>query len=254
MRRLVIAATAFALLGFAPSATGPEAAASEAEPTRAAGAAASGAEAVLTGCERATVDRDGAADFEARMDRVAGAARMQVRFRLQVRSKRRWVRVPAPGFDQWVTSDPGVARYVYGKRVEGLLAPGAYRVQVRFRWLDADGHAIESERDNSGVCRQPDPRPNLTLIGLRATRAGYIAQVLNNGRSPALDFSLALAVGGEPAGSVEVSGVPAHQSRFIAIPGPACAPGAEVVVEADPGQAVAEAAEDDNVLRRVCPF
>jgi hypothetical protein len=234
MRRLVIAAAAFSLLAFAPS--------------------AAAAEAVLTGCERATVDRDGAADFEARMDRVAGTARMQVRFRLQVRSKRRWVRVPAPGFDAWVTSDPGVARYVYGKRVEGLLAPGAYRVQVRFRWLDADGHAIDSERDNSGVCRQPDPRPNLTLIGLRATRSGYLAQVANSGRSPAVDFSLALTVGGEPAGSVEVSGVPAHQSRLIPIPGPACAPGGEVVVEADSGQTVAETAEDDNVLRRLCPF
>jgi CARDB len=234
MRRLVIAAAALALLAFAP--------------------AAGAAEAVLTGCERATLDRDGAADFEARMDRVAGTARMQARFRLQVRGKRRWARVPAPGFDEWVTSDPGVARYVYGKRVEGLLAPGAYRVQVRFRWLDAEGHTIESERDNSGVCRQPDPRPNLTVIGLRPTRAGYVAQVLNNGRSPAVDFTLALAVGGEPAGSVDVSGVPAHQSRFIPIQGPACAPGMEIVVEADLGQAVAESAEDDNVLRRTCPL
>jgi CARDB len=235
MRRLVTVAAALALLAFAP--------------------AAGAAEAVLTGCERATVDSDGAADFEARMDRVSGTARMQVRFRLQARnSKRRWARVPAPGFDEWVTSDPGVARYVYGKRVEGLIAPGAYRVQVRFRWLDAEGHTIESERDNSGVCRQPDPRPNLTLIGLRTTRTGYLAQVANSGRSPAVDFTLALTVGGQPAGTVAVTGVPAHQSRFIPIPGPACAPGGEVVVEADSGQAVAESAEDDNVLARTCPF
>jgi hypothetical protein len=248
MRRLVIAAAALALLGFAPAAGASE----RSDPAPGA-SSASAAEVVLTGCEKATVDEDGAADFEARMERVSGAARMQIRFRLQVQRKRRWVRVPAEGFDEWVTSDAGVARYVYDKRVEGLLAPGAYRVMVRFRWLDDDGHSVDRARDYSGVCRQPDPRPNLLVVAVRAARNGYVAQVRNNGRGPAGPFTIALTSGGRPMGSAAVPALPAHQVRFVPIRGPMCAAGSELVAEIDPDQAVDEHAEDDNVLTLPCP-
>ncbi len=75
------------------------------------------------------------------MRTVRGAARMQMRFTLQARTPdtTRWSAVAAPGFGTWVSSAPGTSRYVYTKRVEGLLAPASYRVQLRFRWLSDAG-------------------------------------------------------------------------------------------------------------------
>src|SRR5215210_4866163 len=81
------------------------------------------AKAVLAGCERATGTAGGAGVFEGQMRTLAGAARMQMRFTLQAKTpeRARWTAVQAPGFGPWVSSAPGTARYVYTKRVEGLL-------------------------------------------------------------------------------------------------------------------------------------
>jgi hypothetical protein len=76
------------------------------------------------------------ARFEADMRAIPGAARLQLRFTLQIRDDATWARVPAPTFDVWTTAALGRTRYVYDKRVSNLQ-PGAYRALVRFRWRDA---------------------------------------------------------------------------------------------------------------------
>ena len=170
----------------------------------------------LVACQSALEQSDRYAVFEGRMRSVAGDARMQMRFTLEVRDEetRRWHAVATPGFGRWVSSDPGVSRYVYTKRVENLVAPAGYRAVVRFRWLDADGHRLASQRAVSPVCSQPDLRPNLRPLDItvRATpkpdRVRYAIPVVNRGRSVAGAFELALTVGGQalPLQAVERDG------------------------------------------------
>jgi hypothetical protein len=119
----------------------------------AAPAAAPPASAELLTCDRAAL----AAAFEARMSAAADTARMRMRFTLQARTPgvRGYRRIAAPGFDAWTTSDPGVGRYVFTRRVESLIGPAQYRVRVRFRWLDASGATVARATRVSRSCRIP---------------------------------------------------------------------------------------------------
>src|SRR4051794_9493584 len=71
------------------------------------------------------------ATFEGDMRALPRARRLQMRFTLQARTPatQTWSHVAAPNFDQWVSSAPGKARYVYDKTVENL-PPGDYRALV----------------------------------------------------------------------------------------------------------------------------
>ena len=195
------------------------------------------------------------AEFQARMETVPGAQRMQMRFTLRVeRGRRGWRRVSAPGFGVWTTADPGVTRYVYTRRVEDLLGPARYRVHVRFRWLDADGHTIARDTARSRSCRQPDPRPNLTVIDLQIEPTGdperlhYAVLVRNSGRGEAEPFELEVS-GAEP---VLVDALEGREERLVELVGPACEPGWKVTATADPLDELEERSERDNALAITC--
>ena len=51
----------------------------------------------------------------------------------------------------------------------------------QFRWRDARGHTVRSERATTKVCSQPDPRPDLVVHSLKGG-AHYVAVVGNDGR------------------------------------------------------------------------
>ena len=69
---------------------------------------------------------------------------------------------------------------------QDLLAPASYRAVVDFRWRDARGKTMRTERAISPVCKQPDPRPDLVVRSVRATRTGPTsASVFNRGREAA---------------------------------------------------------------------
>ena len=97
--------------------------------------------------------------------------------------------LPAAGFGKWLTSDPGIGRYVYTKRVIELEAPATYRTIVRFRWLDAGGDRVASSKSTSATCHQADLRPNLRPLGVQAKpgadadHARYLVPVVNRGKS-----------------------------------------------------------------------
>jgi hypothetical protein len=186
---------------------------------------------------------------------------MQMRFTLQARGPdtTRWSAVAAPGFGSWVSSAPGTSRYVYTKRVEGLLAPAEYRVQLRFRWLNAAGRAIATTRRSSRLCRQPDPRPNLVVSSLavrptaRPDRYRYVAFVRNTGRSSADANQLRVAFGGLALPLAAVDALQPGEGIEVAVTGPACAEAAPVDADADAGEAVDERDEADNRFTRLCP-
>src|SRR3712207_4748596 len=124
------------------------------------------------------------------MRTVRGATRMQMRFTLLARDSRAegWGRVTGAKLDTWMTSDAGKLRYVYDKRVDGLLAPADYRVRVRFRWLGKDGGVVARARRISRVCHQRDLRPDLRLVGVQRHDGAYRVTVKNAGGSAASAF------------------------------------------------------------------
>ena len=214
----------------------------------------------LTACEHDSGAGDGVAVFDARMRSLPRTERMQLRFTLQVRTpeRRRYTTISAPGFNTWSSADPGTSRYTYTKRVENLIAPGSYRVRVRFRWLDANGDIVRSARVNSPACRQPDPRPDLSVrsVGIQSTaqpnRKRYVAFVRNTGRSSAGASSLVLTVGGALLGTMHVAGLEPGEGTLVSVEGPSCAAGDEIVAEADADDSVDERDEADNRFSRFC--
>jgi hypothetical protein len=219
------------------------------------------AKAVLAACDRGLAEEQRNAVFEGRMGALAGAERMQMRFTLQVQlpGKARWSAVAAPGWGGWVTADPGVARYVYAKRVERLAAPAAYRVVVRFRWLDAAGGTVARSRSISRACRQPDPRPDLEVRSVNVTetadpaRRSYLVRVRNTGRGAAPPSAVSLSAGGVAMAPGEAPALAPGRSALVAFEGPACAPGEALEAVADAGDDVDERDEDGNALGVPCP-
>jgi hypothetical protein len=223
--------------------------------------AAVGAGVKLVGCESSLDPMGRAATFEARMRLRKAARRMQMRFTLQTRTPEepRWRTLPAAGFGKWLTSDPGVGRYVYTKRVVSLAAPGSYRTIVRFRWLDAGGKRVASARAKSPTCRQADLRPNLRPLGVEAqagadaAHARYLVPVVNRGRSLAGPFDVVVSVDDTTLTPARAPELQPGERALVEVQGPPCAAGQMLTVDVDPTGAVDERTEADNQLSVPCP-
>jgi hypothetical protein len=234
MKRLVLIVTVLA--GLVPAAT------ASAKPR-----------AVVSACDRT----HRTAAFEGRMDTLQDAARMQMRFRLQVSTPDAplWSRVSVPGFSAWVTSDAGRTRYVYTKRVQALLAPAAYRVVVKFRWLDADGTVLRTAHATSRSCRQPDPRADLRVVSLGhplGSDGRYDITLRNAGRSDAGASVVRLALPDGTVLSADVPPIAPGSREDVFVSGPACRPGSTVTVTADATDAVDER-DEANAFTLPCP-
>jgi CARDB len=211
-------------------------------------AAAATASVTLTACQ----PRDRAAEFEARMEKVAGSARMKLRFALEARKRGKpWRRMAAPELGGWRTADPDTTRFIVTRRVTELVGPNYYRTVVRFRWLDADGDVVAATRARSRACWQPDHRPNLKLLGLSVEDGThYVVRIANDGRSASGAFDLEIS--GLPLLNL-ADGLEPGEERFVAAEGPACAPTTPVTAKADPSDEVDERNEGDNALTVRCP-
>jgi hypothetical protein len=189
------------------------------------------------------------------MGEVVGAERLKMRFTLQAQKpgRRSYHRVAAPGFSDWTTADPGTSRYVFTRRVEGLVGPARYRAMVRFRWLDADGGTIRSARRYSRACRQPDHRPNLKIKALsREGKRRYVALVANSGRTESGAFDLELTVGDTTLAPVTVESLAPHTQTLVTVRGPACTAGTALTATADPLDMIDERSERDNAFTAAC--
>jgi hypothetical protein len=244
MRRLVITA-ALLLSVLAPAA---------------ASAAPTGSARLLT-CDSALDPSDRAAVFEGRMRTARGATRLQMRFTLQSRARGQvnWHALSAPGFGRWLSSDPGVGRYVYTKRVVALLAPVSYRTVVRFRWLGRGGRRVASDRATSPICHQTDLRPNLRPLaissrpGADAEHARYVVPVVNRGKTAAGAFDVVVTVNGATLTPARTPALDPGERALVEVEGPPCAEGSMLTADVDPTGAVDERAEADNRLTVACP-
>jgi len=213
--------------------------------------AARSASVALTAC----LPHERAAEFEARMGVVKGAARMRMRFTLQARKpgKAAFRRVAAPGFDVWTTADAGKRRYVFTRRVEALIGPASYRATVRFRWVDARGATVARTRAHSRSCRQPDHRPNLVVRALSVEGArNYVALVVNNGRTASGPFDLQVQLPDQVLGPVTVDDLAPRAQRLVRFRGPRCKAGTSITATADPLDVIDERSEVDNALTVTC--
>jgi hypothetical protein len=193
----------------------------------------------------------GEATFQGDMRAVRGALRLQMRFTLQMRENagEPWARVVASRLDTWVSSAPGKLRYVYDKRVEGLVGPGEYRVRVRFRWLDAAGAVVARAQRVSRTCRQRDPRPNLQLQGFDYADGAFLVTVRNVGRTAAEPFDVSLQ-----GALVERTTTLAPGARTtLRFEAPPCSPGSSVKIVIDAADDVDETPDSDHALDMICP-
>jgi CARDB protein len=228
-------------------------------PATASAAPAGGAR--LVSCVSALDPADRAATFEGRMRTVRGTVRMQMRFSLQTRAKGQvhWHALAAPGFGRWLSSDPGIGRYVYTKRVIALEAPASYRTVVRFRWLGRDGDRLASDRSTSPTCHQADYRPNLRPLGIDerpgadAEHARYVVPVVNRGKTVADPFDVVVTVDGATLTPAQSPDLDPGERAFVEVEGPPCTAGSMLTVDVDPTGAVDERDEADNRISVPCP-
>jgi|tagenome__1003787_1003787.scaffolds.fasta_scaffold20834582_2 hypothetical protein len=207
----------------------------------------------VTTCDRSHQ----AAVFEGTMDALPRSQRMQMRFRLQVWTpdEPEWTRLRVPGFSAWVTSAPSRSRYVYVKRVQALAAPASYRVQVKFRWLDAEGATVRVARVTSRACRQPDPRPDLRVIGVSLAPGAdtrYDVTLRNAGRTDATGSTVRLVLPGGAMLSGPVPPIASRDRENVFLSGPRCAPGSMLTAFADAGDVVDER-DEANAFGFPCP-
>ena len=232
MFRWVVTAAVFSLL--APSAE----------------AASPYAKAMVARCDRDLNE----AMFTGRVSAYRRSPKMQMRFTLQALTpdEPRWRRVDTPGFGEWITAPAGLNKYTYDMTVQELLAPASYRAVVHFRWRNARGKLIHSERAVSGVCRQPDSRPDLLLRNVKADPAGYVAVVFNRGREAAGPFDVRFVRDGVLLGSARVAGLEPQTAVDVFLPGTRCAPGTPLEAVVDPLSEVDESNEFNDALSAFC--
>jgi hypothetical protein len=207
----------------------------------------------LVTCATGPTAADRYAVFTGSMPAIVGATRMEMRFDLLQRHSGTlgFARVPLPKWGQWErTERRGIAGFIFTKRVEQLAAPAVYRAVVRFRWFDAGGHLVRSQKRVSGLCRQQDPRPDLEVGTLGAAPDGrYLVEIVNDGLTDSGPFSMALG-----AATTQVASLSAGQRVLVPVVADRCAPGDQVSIALDTGDDVEEADELDDAVVRSCPF
>jgi hypothetical protein len=213
----------------------------------------------LTACATGPEAADRRAAFTASMPRRADADLLELRFTLQRRVPRRWLRVAAPAFDRTERARPRAPGFVFTKQVDGLYTPGRFRAVVRFTWRDGQGRAVARATRATASCAQPDRRPDLrvadaVLAALDGGVATWAVRVANDGRGPLAEpAQLQLVVGDRPPVGTVLPRIEAATEAEVRLAAPACAPGELLRVVADAAGDVRESDERDNALVLPCP-
>ncbi|HEU0315795.1 MAG TPA: hypothetical protein VFR49_00610, partial [Solirubrobacteraceae bacterium] len=139
--------------------------------------------ATLGTCHQASDLAGRYATFAASMTAVPGSATMGIRFDLDERTPPDPGFHPVtgvPGFGVWTSSAPGVGIFGYTQEVSSLTAPGAFRVEVSFRWVGPRRRVLRRAHKVTPACvvalppagpaagapapTQPSP-PESTVVG-----------------------------------------------------------------------------------------
>jgi hypothetical protein len=196
---------------------------------------------------------DRTAVFLGRMRAIQNSHEMWMRFALQERvlPGKAFAPLTVPGLEVWHKSRPDVRRFGFRQRVRALAEAAIYKVDVAFRWYDAEGNLLRETLKRSRRCRQPGALPNLQIdrIGRRPSGQYYV-RVGNVGRDVATGVSVQLFVDGEDAGLVSLPDLLPDAIRGSLFTGPGCEGSVQAVV--DPAASLRESSEDDNALTVPC--
>jgi hypothetical protein len=224
----------------------------------------------LLSCHRSpSIDERNAA-VSAWMRPIPGSSHLAMKIDLwERRSGDHWsMRSDVPGLGSWVTpSDPGVGSragdiFRYRQTVGRLEVPAAYRFHVTFHWLDDDGVVVREAERTTGVCRQPDLRPDLVLRSVEALPAGgdsvrYVVRVGNEGEGAVGRATIVATLPGDAAPGLHsrvVRALAPGATAIVRFVGPGCAAGEQPAsFLADPSNAVEETDETNNAISAACP-
>jgi hypothetical protein len=213
--------------------------------------------ATLAACETGTEPAQRFAVFTGSMPAMRGTHRMSMRFDLEERGNDEAAspqRVSAPRLSRWNRSKPGVAGFVYTKRVTRLAQGRWYRAVVRFRWHDARGRVRRTARRVTPFCHQPDQRPNLELVSLGRARPGsYLVTIVNTGMTAAPASAVELEPRPESEARHDVPPLAPGERTTVVVDAEPCEPRSVVAVRLDRDRVVDESREDDNRVESDCP-
>jgi hypothetical protein len=200
---------------------------------------------------------DHSALFYGRMNRLAAADRMAMRFTLLQRAEHEsFTPLRAPGLGRWRKSKHAVGGLGYRQRVRGLAEGSLYRMQVDFRWYDEGGTVIRHARRRSRTCSQAGALPNLRVRILDSAPTPidgvdrYEVRVANRGTAAAQMVDVAFEVDGSAVDTQTVPVLDPDLTQLLTFRGPTCENGVRATV--DPGGTVRETAEHDNVRALSC--
>lgn len=222
------------------------------------------AQARLTGCHPSPQSAGRQLVVRAQIRRIRGARALALRFDLIARRSgaHRFVTVSGiPGFGSWKGSPYGLGPWTHYEQVESLAPATEYRVRVAFRWYGRHHRVLRTEQRTTGVCRQPDLRPQLVVQQIQVrTVAGrtdvsrYVATVVNSGRGGAGRFAVAFDQPGQTRQVHTVFGLRAGQSVPVAFDGPACSASELPTFTLDPDNRVEERDHsNDAFVLNGCP-
>jgi CARDB protein len=201
---------------------------------------------------------DHSAVFYARMRRLPGSVSMALRLTLLERTGQGgFAPVGVPGLARWRKSQPGRAGFAVRQRVRNLTDGAAYRARASFRWKDAKGAVVHSERRTSHSCKLVGrPLPNLRARPIRAQPTNvegvlrYAVRVVNAGRVAAQLVPVRLSVDGSEVNTRTVAALGPDESMLLFFRGPACE--RTVAAKADPAGLIPERDETDNGAQVAC--
>jgi hypothetical protein len=201
---------------------------------------------------------DHSAVFYARMGRLPGSVSMALRLTLLERTGQSgFAPVRVPGLARWRKSRPGRSGFAVRQRVRNLTDGAAYRARVDFRWKDAKGALVHSERRTSHRCKlvgRPLPDLRARPIWAHPTDVGgvlrYAVRVVNAGRAVAQLVPVRLSVDGSEVNTRTVAALAPDESMLLFFRGPACE--RTVAAKADPAGLIPERDETDNATQVAC--
>jgi hypothetical protein len=220
-------------------------------------------------CQHALDPPARAVSITAVMRPVRGTVRMQLRFQLLSRGKGAASYAPVTGGDlgTWKSpSNPTLGQragdvWKLTKPIVGLAAPASYRFRVSFRWLGAHGRVLGTAVRSSGVCFQPELRPDLLVQSItvqsvldRPRVNRYVAVIRNAGASASGPFEVLFTPGGARAvKTAQVTDLAAYAKVTKTFLGPACSNAGAPTVTADPEDKVDDFKRSNNSMTAVCP-
>lgn len=217
-------------------------------------------------CQKALDPPARAVSVQAVMRPLTGTLRMQMRFDLmrQLAHGTAFTLVRGRLLGSWISpQDPTLGQqpndqWIVNHPVVDLPAPGTYRFRVTFRWIGAGGKRLGTATQTSPNCYQPELRADLLVRSLSVSPLasggdGYVAVVVNRGKTGAGPFQVELADAGGTPQTVTISSLGPRSStraRFVAA---ACTAGSSLTVTVDSAQTIDEYDFANNALTVACP-